>query len=120
MHLQMDASMSLLGRDASAASRSFSQWGVLSLIPLAQQGDLRAYTRCDIRELMARVRCPVLIVRGTEDWLVSQQMVEETRGRLTNARQARLEFLPGLGHFPHLEDPERVAQLAREFLSSVE
>jgi pimeloyl-ACP methyl ester carboxylesterase len=117
MHYNMDFSMSLVGDEATAAGRSFSEWGVLSLVPAAQQGDLRAYTRCDIRNLMTRVRCPVLIVRGTADWLVSQEMVEATRGRLVNARVAKLELLPGIGHFPHLEDPGRVAQLALDFLA---
>jgi pimeloyl-ACP methyl ester carboxylesterase len=119
MHYNMDFSMSLVGSEATAAARSFSEWGVLSLIPLAQQGDLRAYTRCDIRDLMSSVRCPVLIVRGMADWLVSQKMVEETRGRLVNARVAKLEPISGIGHFPHLEDPERIAQLALKFLAEI-
>ena len=119
MHYNMDFSMSLVGTQSSEAARLFSEWGVLSLIPLAQQSDLRAYTRCDIRSLMPKVRCPVMLIRGTDDWVVSQEMVEATCARLTNARVVKLERLPGLGHFPHLENPERVANMALAFLADV-
>jgi pimeloyl-ACP methyl ester carboxylesterase len=115
MHSNMDFSMSLVGSQSSAAGRDFSEWGVLSLIPLAQQGDLRAYARCDTRELMDNVTVPTLLLRGTEDWLVAEDMMQATFARLVNARLKRFESLPGLGHFPHLEDPARVAEATRRF-----
>ncbi len=118
MHSGMDFTMSLVGRAATPEARSFSEWGVISLIAVAQQGCLRAYSRCDFRHLTSSIRVPVLIVRGTEDWVVSQQMVEDTLGRLVNASPVRLELLDGIGHFPHLEDPARVAEVALRFLDS--
>lgn len=116
MHANMDFSMSLVGSAATEAARAFSEWSVLSIIPRAQQADLRAYAHCDIRPLLGQIRCPVLILRGTEDWLVPQAMVEATRDGLTGAARVEMKPLPGLGHFPHLEDPPQVARLARTFL----
>lgn len=120
MHANVDFSMSLVGSAASDSARAFSEWGVLSVIPIAQQSDLRAYAHCDSRELLSNVRCPVLIARGTEDWLVSQDMVEGARDGLTNAARVELRPLPGLGHFPHLEDPELVASMADAFLRDID
>jgi len=120
MHANLDFSMSLVGSAASDEARAFSEWGVLSIIPVAQQGDLRAYAHCDSRALLENVRCPVLIARGTEDWLVSQDMVEAARDGLTHAPRVELRALPGLGHFPHLEDAELVAGMAGEFLREID
>lgn len=116
MHANMDFSMSLVGSAASDEARAFSEWGVLSIVPVAQQADLTAYAHCDSRDWLDKVRCPVLIARGTEDWLVSQTMVEDARARLTRAKTVELRQLPGLGHFPHLEDPARVAGMTSAFL----
>lgn len=115
MHANMDFTMSLIGRDALPEAREFSEWGVLTLNAPAQQGDLRAYSRCDLRHLMADVRVPVLLVRGDDDWIVSQEMVEDTERRLVNAPLRRIQVIPRLGHFPHFEDPDRIAGFARAF-----
>jgi pimeloyl-ACP methyl ester carboxylesterase len=119
MHANMDFSMSLVGSAASDEARTLSAWGVLSIIPVAQQADLTAYARCDTREWLEKVRCPVLIARGTDDWLVSQAMVEDARAHLTHAKTVELRQLPGLGHFPHLEDPARVAEMTSAFLQQI-
>ncbi|WP_375459700.1 alpha/beta fold hydrolase [uncultured Enterovirga sp.] len=115
MHSNMDFSMSLVGSQSTTEGRDFSEWGVLSIVPLAQQGDLRAYGRCDIRSLMDKVRVPVLLAHGTEDWLASKEMVEAAQGRLVNAPLVCMNSLPGLGHFPHLEDPDRVSEVMLDF-----
>ncbi|MEP9377924.1 alpha/beta hydrolase [Aquabacter sp. CN5-332] len=115
MHANMDFSMSLVGSKSTPEGRAFSEWGVLSIIPVAQQGDLRAYGRCDIRSLMEKVTVPVLLAHGSEDWLASREMVEATKERLVNASLVRMVPLPGLGHFPHLEDPARVSEMMLTF-----
>ena len=111
MHANMDFSMSLVGSQSTTEGRDLSEWGVFSIIPVAQQADLRAYSRCDIRSLMDQVRVPVLLAHGSEDWLASAEMVELTRSRLINAPLVLMKSLPGLGHFPHLEDPDRVSEV---------
>ncbi len=119
MHANLDFSMSLVGSGASESARAFSEWGVFSIIPRAQQADLRAYAHCDIRSLLGQIRCPVLLLRGTDDWLVPQAMVEAARDGITGAARVELVPLPGLGHFPHLENPILVADAARTFLHAL-
>ncbi|WP_073107152.1 alpha/beta fold hydrolase [Pollutimonas bauzanensis] len=116
MHSNMDFSMSLVGSKADDFARSFSEWGVQSITPLAQQADLRAYTRCDTRDVLNRVTCPVLIARGTEDWLVTSEMVQEALYALNGTNHTEFHALNGLGHFPHLEAPEVVSKMTDDFL----
>lgn len=118
-HSQMEFTMSLLGDECSPEGRRFTEWGVLSLIPLAQQGDLRAYSRCDLAGMTEKITCPVLLVHGSQDWIVSREMVDITYGHLTNAKKAELVSLSGIGHFPHVEDPQRTAVVASHFLAEV-
>ena len=82
--------------------------------PLVTLGDFLACDRFDVRERLAAIRIPTLVVAGTAD-------------RLTPARYARFlaEAIPGArlveieaaGHFPQLEQPEPVNAAIRAFLA---
>jgi pimeloyl-ACP methyl ester carboxylesterase len=70
----------------------------------------------EFRELAARVRCPVLVIHGSSDAIVSSSrgaaLAEQTGGRLV--------LLEGSGHGPHVRDPVRVNLLLREFIQSLQ
>jgi pimeloyl-ACP methyl ester carboxylesterase len=74
-----------------------------------------ALTPEDARALAARVRCPVLVVHGENDAVVSLSrgiaLAEQTGGELMT--------LAGSGHAPHARDPVKVNLLLREFVDSV-
>jgi len=61
---------------------------------------------------LPRLRVPTLVLWGEKD------MAPAAEGRALAARipGARCEVLPGVGHFPFLEVPERTADLIAEFL----
>lgn len=61
----------------------------------------------------SRIACPTLIIHGTEDRVVPYGNGELLRNRIPGAR---LAALPGCGHLPPLEEPERFAQLVREHI----
>jgi pimeloyl-ACP methyl ester carboxylesterase/predicted glycosyltransferase len=67
----------------------------------------------EARALAARVRCPVLVVHGEEDAVVSVTrgiaMAEQTEGELAT--------LAGSGHAPHVRDPLKVNLLLRDFIA---
>jgi len=64
------------------------------------------------RELARRVRCPVLVIHGEHDAIVSA-----TRGiALAEDTEGRLVLLEGSGHAPHLRDPVKVNLLLRDFV----
>jgi pimeloyl-ACP methyl ester carboxylesterase/predicted glycosyltransferase len=66
----------------------------------------------EARELARRVRCPVLVLHGDHDALVSvtrgTALAEDTGGRLV--------LLEGSGHAPHVRDPVKVNLLLRDLV----
>jgi pimeloyl-ACP methyl ester carboxylesterase len=66
----------------------------------------------EARELARRVRCPVLVIHGEHDAIISV-----TRGiALAEDTGGRLVVLEGSGHAPHVRDPVKVNLLLREFV----
>jgi pimeloyl-ACP methyl ester carboxylesterase len=69
-------------------------------------------TEAEARELCARVRCPVLVIHGSQD-----EIVAHARGAaLAEATDGTLATLEGSGHFPHARDPVKVNLLLRDFV----
>jgi pimeloyl-ACP methyl ester carboxylesterase len=67
----------------------------------------------EARELARRVQCPVLVVQGDEDAIVSA-----TRGvALAEHSSGELVILEGSGHAPHARDPVKVNLLLRDFIA---
>jgi pimeloyl-ACP methyl ester carboxylesterase/predicted glycosyltransferase len=65
-----------------------------------------------VREIAGRVRCPVLVIQGTED-----RITGPGRGiALAEATGGELVLLEGSGHGPHVRDPVKVNLLLREIL----
>jgi pimeloyl-ACP methyl ester carboxylesterase len=62
-------------------------------------------------------RFPTLIVWGERDRTIPLDHGQETREAVP---QARFETLPKAAHFPHLEDPEGLARVLREWLETTE
>ena len=65
------------------------------------------------RELAGRVRCPVLVIQGSDDAITGP-------GRgigLAEATGGELVMLDGSGHGPHARDPVKVNLLLREFIA---
>jgi pimeloyl-ACP methyl ester carboxylesterase len=61
-----------------------------------------------VREL----KTPVSVVWGAKDIYIDPAMGAEFAGRIN----ARLSILPGVGHYPHLQDPKRTAAEIRTAL----
>jgi pimeloyl-ACP methyl ester carboxylesterase/predicted glycosyltransferase len=66
-----------------------------------------------IRALAGRVRCPVLVIHGTQDAIRSHESGAEL-AELTGGTLASLE---GSGHAPQARDPVKVNLLLRDFVS---
>ncbi len=67
----------------------------------------------EVRDLAGRVRCPVLVIQGSED-----RITGPSRGvALAEAARGELVMLEGSGHGPHVRDPVKVNLLLREFVA---
>jgi 3-mercaptopyruvate sulfurtransferase SseA/pimeloyl-ACP methyl ester carboxylesterase len=70
--------------------------------------------RPDRSDLVASLACPLLVVVGDSDSIVS---VEEARTFAETARDGKLVVIEGAGHLPSLEQPEAFNPVLSEFLS---
>src|SRR5919108_573082 len=65
----------------------------------------------EVRDLAARVSCPVLVIQGSEDAITGASRGIEP----ADATGRHLGLLEGSGHGPHVRDPVKVNLLLREF-----
>lgn len=77
-------------------------WTSRARDPKILANDLLGWIGHDLRGRLGQVPCPVLLVRGEEDFLVPRELLEATKVELPNSE---LVELPGIGHFPHVESP---------------
>jgi pimeloyl-ACP methyl ester carboxylesterase len=68
----------------------------------------------DVPTRLERITCPVLLLQGTADPLVSMQSPRF----LAFVRHAQLQWLPGLSHVPISDDPQLVASRMLRFLKT--
>ena len=90
----------------------------LKMHPDGFSGNARAleHLGLDTNADTSTVTCPVLVVRGETDYLISPRMAARTAAAYENGRLAEL---PGLGHSPQIEDPQRFYALLSEFLEAL-
>ena len=75
---------------------------------------MRQTTRCDPRPFLARITAPTLLLWGEQDRMIPQPHAEDYRRAIPHAE---LVVLPGLGHAPMEEAPERSLAPVLDFLS---
>jgi pimeloyl-ACP methyl ester carboxylesterase len=92
---------------AAAAARVRLTWAMGStgkfIWPIPDKG---------LKKRIHRVKAPTLLVWGKEDRLVPPVYADEFTRRLPGSR---LQTVDQAGHAPHLEQPETVARIVREF-----
>lgn len=75
-------------------------------------GDLEAWVAHDVRERLRAVECPLLVIRGEDDFWVPKELIEETAKLLKNAEVVHLK---NIGHYPMFEDPPLIARMTADF-----
>ncbi|UCD56072.1 MAG: alpha/beta hydrolase [Candidatus Hydrogenedentota bacterium] len=88
---------------------------LLRIHPRVTAADTQAFNSFDISDRSHDIGAPVLFISGSDDFLVTPQMVHETAERIKGSREV---ILDGVGHFPHTEAPDRFNREAGEFLAS--
>lgn len=81
---------------------------------LRSVGDVRGQ-RFSALDALRLVRVPVLLIHGADDTVIPVAHGRAARARL---QRSRLEVLPGCGHCPHREAPDRVSLLLSSFFSA--
>lgn len=119
-HSHWDFTDSLCGTKCPPEIHEFIMWGVCQECGRAKQADLAIYNNFDVREELKNITCPVLLVRGEDDWNVPEHYYDTAMQYLTNAK--KLEFLkvPGYGHFIVVEAPEIICTEVDRFLTEAQ
>lgn len=68
----------------------------------------------DVRDLLPKIKQPVMVVHGSEDRLVPVRFGAELARLLPNVQ---VMLIPHCGHMPHLSHPELLARTAQRFFA---
>jgi len=91
-------------------------WATHPQPPAAIARQWQAMGRFDRWDELAGIQAPCLVVHGSADTLSPPINGERLAARIPRARLAMLE---GLGHSPHIEDPQAFEGLLRDFLEEI-
>ncbi|MBO8140747.1 MAG: alpha/beta fold hydrolase [Firmicutes bacterium] len=80
------------------------------------QGQFQAGAAFDARDRLPALRCPTLVVHGTEDRVVPPRFARELAERIPGAQ---LHWIAGSGHLPFVEAPEQFNRAVLDFLAGV-
>ncbi|HVG62632.1 MAG TPA: alpha/beta fold hydrolase [Hyalangium sp.] len=72
--------------------------------------------RQDSKDILARYAGPALVVVGENDAMTPQEKARQMADLISGAR---LEVIPGAGHLPNQEQPERFNEVLDSFLASL-
>jgi len=102
---------SLAGRNVSKMRQDYLLWESEAYDSTSIESDMHSYITGDYRELTPSITCPILIIDGQDDWIVTQGMVESTFSRISDSIDLTVERSEGVGHFAHVEQPDLIAGL---------
>lgn len=117
---QRDFSDSMIGHKTARNRKDFIQWGVMTEISTLKKGDFSCCYNLDISSRMGELKTPVCIIEGDEDTAYTVEMAKGTMARLVSCKNKRLHVVEGYGHFIAVENPEEVAAIVDQFMSSLD
>jgi pimeloyl-ACP methyl ester carboxylesterase len=80
----------------------------------AGNGDIQGWAGHDVRDGLADPSCPVLIIKGADDFWVPELLINYSAELI--GEQAEVAILPDIGHYPMFEDPPGLAELVDGFV----
>jgi len=83
-------------------------------LPEALHGGLAILHNSDLREQLAHISCPTLVIAGTHDTLVPLAAAESL---VVMLKTAWLQIIRGAGHAPFLSHPQEFLQAVNEFIN---
>lgn len=105
------AAVESLGRNCSKEKISELRWQHRNA-QVSAVGDLEGWSSHNVIEKLPGVNCPMLVIKGEDDFWVPKPLVEETV-RVLPRGEAR--YLNNIGHYPMFEDPELLAGIIADF-----
>lgn len=107
-------SISTLNKDVPEERVTELRW-IHRNAQLSAVGDARGWATHDVRGKLGDVKCPVLVIKGEDDFFLPRELIEETRRELP---QAEYRYVEKVGHYPPYEAPELMADMIAEFVAA--
>jgi pimeloyl-ACP methyl ester carboxylesterase len=108
------AAIESINEDASDELVTEARW-MHRNAQISAVADLESWTSQDVRGQLDNIGCPVLVVKGDEDFYVPEELVKETVAEMPDNLGESL-ILDGVGHYPMMEAPNRFIEFATDFL----
>ncbi len=105
------AALESLGRNTPADKREELRWQHRNS-QVSAVGDLEGWSQHDVLAQLPAVQCPMLVVRGEDDFWVPRELADETAAAMPRGEVVHLD---GIGHYPMFEDPAGIAALTGDF-----
>ena len=106
-----------VGREANLEMirlRQKMRWAVPSFLQASRSIAGVLVRRKRFRQTLQAINCPVMLIHGEADTIVSPA---SARWAIDQRPDWRLAMLPDVGHVPQLEAPERFLELVEDFLA---
>ena len=106
-------------RSSASGPAELRQAQLETLTHLGKRGLLRVMRdagRSDLRPLLPEIRCPALVLCGSED----RPNLGAARTLAAGLPRAELRVVPGAGHVWNLEQPETFSRTVGEFVAGIE
>lgn len=116
LEMTMESFRSLCSKATPAGRVEEIVQDLLRIHPKVTAADTQAFNSFDISADIHRIAVPVLLISGSDDFLVTPEMVERTGKKM---KQSEVVVLEGVGHFPHTEAPERFNREVDRFLADL-
>jgi pimeloyl-ACP methyl ester carboxylesterase len=81
----------------------------------AGNGDIQGWAGHDVRTQLGDVRCPVLVIKGADDFWVPESLIRLSAELI--GEQAEVRILEDIGHYPMFEDPAGLAEILDTFIT---
>jgi pimeloyl-ACP methyl ester carboxylesterase len=117
LEMTMESFRSLCSKATPTARIEEIAQDLLRIHPDVTAADTQAFNSFDIGAQVQRIDVPVFLISGSDDFLVTPEMVRRTGEKIKNSRVTILE---GVGHFPHTEAPERFNKEVGDFLTTLQ
>ena len=105
------AALESLGRNTSEPLREELRWQHRNA-QLSAVGDLEGWAQHDVFARLREVQCPMLVIRGDDDFWVPRELADESAAALP---KGEVRHLPDVGHYPMFEAPALIAGITGDF-----
>lgn len=106
---------SITGYSADAEARELICWQAWCETAITFQADVEILASFDVRDRMPAIKCPALLIKGTDDWTIDDAAIQETLDGLAEAEKLQYVSLEGAGRYAMLEQPGKAAQVICNF-----